>query len=187
MTEQESDTTTRALKSALKSQYHGALGMLRLAIERCPERLWASDEYCNPFWRVAYHTLHYAHLYVQPNVDTFRPWEHHQTNIQHLDDIPAPPEIEDLIEFPHRPPQTGEPYSKEQILEYLSICEQMVDGTVDSLDLLDPQSGFSWYKLPKMEHQIMSLRHIQHHVGQLADRVRAVADIGVDWVGARRR
>jgi len=32
---------TRALGSALKSQYHAALAMLRLAIERCPDDLWS--------------------------------------------------------------------------------------------------------------------------------------------------
>ena len=119
-----------ALRSALKSQYHAALRMLHGAIERCPDVLWSSGEYRNPFWRIAYHALYYTHLYMQPSTDTFHPWEHHQTGIQHMDDIPAPPEIEDLTELPHRPPQTGEPYSKAQLLEYLSICGQMVDGTI---------------------------------------------------------
>ena len=42
------------------------------------------------------------------------------------------------------------------------------------------------YKVPKLEHQIISLRHIQHHAAQLADRLRATADVGIDWIGARR-
>lgn len=175
------------LSSALKSQYHAALAMLRGAIERCPDDLWSSDDYLNPFWRIAYHTLYYTHLYMQPDAASFCAWEHHQTGIQDMDDIPAPPEIQDLVEPPHRPPQTGEPYTRGQILEYLSVCEQMVDGTVGALDLLAEESGFSWYKLSKMEHQLVSIRHIQHHTGQLADRVRAASNVGVDWVGARRR
>ena len=58
----ESTRTSEALRSALKSQYHAALAMLREAIEKCPDELWASDEYTNRFWRIAYHTLYFTHL-----------------------------------------------------------------------------------------------------------------------------
>jgi hypothetical protein len=176
---------TQMLRSAFKSQFHAALAMLRQAIERCPEDLWSSRDYANPFWRIAYHTLYYTHLYLQPHVSAFRPWEHHQTRIQDLDEIPAPPEIEDLCELPHRPPQTGEPYTKAQVLEYWSVCERMVDG-VDALNVLDSESGFPWHRMPKAEHQIMSIRHIQHHTAQLGVRLREAADTPIDWVRAGR-
>ena len=187
---------TDAVRTALKSQYHAALTMLREAIERCPVGLWSSGDYVNPFWRIVYHTLYGTHLYLQPNEAAFRPWEHHQTGIQDMDDKPAPPELQDVLELPHRPPQTGEPYTKTQMLEYWSICEGMVDGAVDALDLLDRDCGFSWHKLSSTgydstcssvaEHQIMTVRHIQHHVAQLSDRLRAASGAGVDWVRARR-
>ncbi len=183
----DSTNATEALRSALKSQYHAALAMLRQAIERCPDDLWSGGDYANPFWRIAYHTLYFVHLYIQPSAAAFRPWEHHQTGIQDMDDIPAPPDIQDLTEFPHRPPQTGEPYTKAQVLEYCTVCEEMVDDAVDALDLLDRESGFSWYKLPKAEHQLVAIRHIQHHTAQLGVRLREAAGAGIDWVGARRR
>ncbi|OFX13476.1 MAG: hypothetical protein A2V59_04800 [Armatimonadetes bacterium RBG_19FT_COMBO_69_19] len=63
----------------------------------------------------------------------------------------------------------------------------MVDDAVDALDLNDPQSGFSWYKVPKVEHQIVNIRHIQYHQAQLADRLRAATGAGVNWADARRR
>ena len=62
----------------------------------------------------------------------------------------------------------------------------MVDDAVAALDLHAPESGFSWYKVSKLEHQIINVRHIQHHTAQLADRLRSAADIGISWVGARR-
>jgi hypothetical protein len=62
----------------------------------------------------------------------------------------------------------------------------MVDGAVDALDLLSPESGFHWYEIPKLEHQMVNLRHLQHHTAQLADRLRASGDIAIKWVGARR-
>lgn len=175
------------LKDALRSQYHAALAMLRQAIERCPDDLWAGGGHVNPFWRLAYHTLYFVHLYLQPRADTFRPWIRHQTGIHDLDDIPAPPEIQALTELPHRPPQTGEPYTKGEILEYWDTCSRMIDDGVDALDLSSSESGFSWYPISKFEHQLVAIRHAQHHAAQLADRIRAATGTGIDWVGAGRR
>jgi hypothetical protein len=54
---------------------------------------------------------------------------------------------------------------------------------VDRLDLTAPTSGFSWYRMSKLEHQLLNLRHIQHHTGQLADRLRRETNKGIAWVG----
>jgi hypothetical protein len=61
----------------------------------------------------------------------------------------------------------------------------LVDEAVDGLDLASPQSGFPWYKVSKLEHQLVNIRHIQHHTAQLVDRLRAADDIGIKWVGQR--
>jgi hypothetical protein len=127
-----------------------------------------------------------VHLYSRPRAQDFRAWEHHQTGIQDLDDYPAPPEIEDMLEPPHRPPQTGEPYTKAQMLDYWKFCDTMIDEALDSIDLLSTESGFSWYPIPKVEHQLVAIRHIQHHTAQLSDRLRETIDEGVEWVGRRR-
>lgn len=164
----------------LKSQYHAALEMLGEAIELCPEDLWYSREPTNSFWQVAYHALFFTHLYLQPNEAAFRPWERHQSEVQHPDGIAGPPDpASDLPLIPN-------PYSKAEALAYWRVCSEMVDGAVDALDLESEESGFSWYQVPKLEHQIVNLRHIQHHTAQLADRLRASVDAGVRWVGARR-
>ncbi len=157
-----------AVRSALKSQYHATLAMLRTAIRRCPEDLWSSsDGHANPFWRIAYHTLFYTHLYLQVNNRVFRPWEHHQRGIQHM----------------NRPMGRWRAYSKAELLAYWSICRSMVDDAVDAIDLNNRRSGFSWYKIPKLEHQIVNVRHIQYHEAQLADRLRAAIGAGVGWAG----
>jgi hypothetical protein len=151
------------LKAALKRQYHAALAMLREAIDRCPDDEWLSRDRKNAFWQVAYHVLFFTHLYLQPNEAAFRPWTHHQGD----DDG-----------------TTGEPYTKAQVLDYWRFVDQIVDGAVDALDLESPESGFSWYKMSKLEHQLVNLRHVQHHGAQLADRLRSAADIGVKWVSS---
>ena len=47
----------------LVSQYGAALGMLRSAIEACPDALWTDPAYANRCWHVAYHGVFYAHFY----------------------------------------------------------------------------------------------------------------------------
>lgn len=81
-------------------------------------------------------------------------------------------------------PLVPEPYRKAQTLAYWAICDRAVDAAVDGLDLLSPQSGFPWYRISKLEHQLVNLRHLQHHAAQLADRLRAAREIGIRWVGA---
>jgi hypothetical protein len=79
-----------AVRAALKSQYHAALTMLKTAIRRCPDELWdSSGTHANSFWRMAYHTLYYAHLYLQPNNWVFSPWEHQYHEAQLADRLRA--------------------------------------------------------------------------------------------------
>ena len=169
--------STAAVPTALRSQYHAALAMLRQAVERCPESLWTSGGHPCSFWHIAYHTLFFAHLYMQPNEAAFRPWEHHREEYQFLGRLPWPP---------HDPPRIGAPYTKREVLEYWEFCDRMVDSAVDAIDLGASDCGFWWYQMPKAEHQIMNIRHVQHHAAQLADRLRPVAAVGVDWIGTGR-
>lgn len=171
---------SEALRTILKSQYHAALAMLRESIERCSEDLWYDDEPTNAFWQVAYHALFFTHLYLQPSAAAFRPWDGQQSDVQHPDGIAGPPDPTSAL------PLIPSPYSKPDVLAYWEVCDQMVDAAVDAHDLQSHDSGFSRYPIPKFEHQIVNLRHIQHHAAQLADRLRASAGIGVQWVGARR-
>jgi hypothetical protein len=168
------------LRPILKSQYHAALAMLRESIEQCSDDLWYSDEPTNAFWQVAYHAVFFTHLYLERSSSAFRPWERHQREVQHPDGIAGPSDPTSAL------PLIPSPYSKGDVLEYWEVCDQMVDAAVDALDLRSNDSGFSWYPIPKVEHQIVNIRHIQHHTAQLADRLRASAGIGVQWVGARR-
>ena len=158
------------IQAILKSQYRASLDMLLDAIETCPPELWASDRYVNPSWQVAYHTLYYMDLYLQASENTFVPWEHHR-------------------EGHHRfaresgAPATLQPYTVEEVRTYASRLRDSLDATLARLDLTSPESGISWYRMSKLELQILNLRHLQHHTGQLADRIRQTADRGIEWVG----
>jgi hypothetical protein len=69
------------------------------------------------------------------------------------------------------------------VLAFWAVCDGMVDQATDSFDLLDPKSGFPWYTCTKLEHQIISIRHLQHHTAQLGDRLRAAGGSGLSWLG----
>ncbi|MEK6677398.1 MAG: DinB family protein [Planctomycetota bacterium] len=163
------------IQAALKGQYHAALAMLQQTLEKCPDDLWTGGAYPIPFWRVAYHTLYFAHLYLQQNEEAFRPWENHRNEYH---DLPWPGDSE---------PKTLDPYTKPQILDYWRLCEAMVDTQVDRLDLEAPESGFSWHKtIPKFEHQIHNIRHIQHHAAILSSRLRQADGTEVRWVRSNK-
>jgi len=169
------------VREALKGQYHAALAMLREAIQLCPDELWMDETPRNPFWRVAYHALFFVHLYLMDAPEDFVGWEGHQGDVQHPDGIAGPADPESTL------PLTPEPYLKPQVLAYWELCDAMVDERLDEMDLGSPTSGFYWYPISKLEHQIVSIRHTGHHAAQLADRVRAALDVGVPWVASGRR
>ena len=58
-------------KTVIKSQYLAALEMLKQAILDCPDSVWDDPEHKNRFWHIAYHTLFYTHLCLQPTESDF--------------------------------------------------------------------------------------------------------------------
>lgn len=176
--ERDSGIDEGLVRAALKSQYHAGLAMLRDAVERCPDELWTSRDPINAFWQVAYHALYYTHLYLQPNEEAFRPWREHQAEVQHADGLTGPRDSQSPL------PLTPRPYTRAQVLAYCRDLHAMIDETMDGLDLTSLESGFWWYQMSKLEHQILNVRHLHHHVAQLADRVRASTGAGVDWISA---
>lgn len=167
-----------SLRRMLKSQYHAALAMLRETIEQCPDELWLSGEDTNAFWQVAYHTMFFTHLYLLENESAFEGWEGHQGNVQHPDGIPGPPDPRSRL------PLIPRPYTRTEALAYWSICDHMVGSAIDRMDLESAESGFHWYTISKFEHQLVNLRHLQHHTAQLADRLRRTRGFGTRWVSA---
>lgn len=168
------------LRDVAKGQYRAGFAMLKEAVERFPPEAWSGDGRGNAPWQIAYHVLYFTHLYLQPKVDDFRPWPGHQANVEYEDGIAGDPvDGSDLSLIP-------EPYTQEQVLAYLAWCEARLDAWVDALDLTSEQSGFPWYPLPKLEHQIINVRHLHHHMAQLADRLRAASGDGVRWVSTVR-
>ena len=88
---------------------------------------------------------------------------------------------------PYELPEDFAPYTKKQILNYIVYVDSLIDTTVDSLDLNATETGFVWYKnMSKLSHELMNLRHLQGHVGQLSELLMA-QDIDIEWIGKSPR
>jgi hypothetical protein len=161
------------IHEVLGRQYRASLEMLSQAIDKCPESLWHAPNYPNKFWHIAYHALFFTHLYLHASETEFSPWAKHRPDYQFLGPVPWPP---------YNRPKIEAPYSKSEILEFHEVCRGEIEDRVRSLDLASP-SGFSWLQFSRMELHLYNMRHLQHHAGQLIDRLRTVGNIGVAWVG----
>lgn len=160
-------------KEIIRSQYLASLEMLNQAIIQCPEDLWADAKFNNQIWQIAYHALFYTHLYLQTTEEDFTPRKMHFENAHRF----SSPE----------PDLSGEgeaagPYQKEEMLEFLDFCRQEVDAQVAALNL-EAESGFPWIPFNKQELQFYNIRHLQHHTGELCERLGTKAGIDIKWVG----
>lgn len=154
------------IRKAIESQYLAAMAMLKQTVESCPAELWTAGQHPRNYWRIAYHAVYYAHLYGSPNLDAFQPWAK---------------QLEDCSSLWESPP-VEEPYTKKDILEYIQLVQDSIPNLLDSTDFDSSDSGFHWYpNINKMEHLIMSVRHLQGHVGQLSELLMAHG-VDTDWV-----
>jgi hypothetical protein len=162
------------LHAQIISQYEASLTMLHNAISACDKELWTDQSYINKFWHVAYHVLFYTDLYLSEDEKSFIPWEKHREHYQVLGaTLPWPP---------HDAVHIGEPYSQEEIEEYCEQIQQSLGNRIEALDF-DRPSGFFWLPFPKFELQFYNIRHLQHHSGQLVDRLRERKNVSSNWVG----
>jgi hypothetical protein len=143
----------------IQSQYDAAFNMLENAIKDCPTSLWNDGTYKNKYWHIAFHTLFYSHLYLSESKEL---WEKYRKGYQYLN--------ADL-----------EPYSQQDVLEYLELCRKQIDERIPLIDL-KAEASFSWLPMNKLEMLLYNLRHIQHHTGQLIDRLREKVDVSSNWI-----
>jgi len=164
------------LKRALTGQFRAGLAMLRECVELCPDELWGATLEKPPrsFWRIAYHALFYTHFYLGQRDSDFSAWEKHVNHAVMTfadDDEKLPPE--------------GTLYMQSDLLEYIDNLSARMDVIIDSLDLESQESGFPWYpNFPKLDHALLTLRHLGVHVGQLQE---LLFERGIDpgWVSTR--
>jgi len=143
------------IKKAIKGQYRAGLSMLRQCISDCSDQVWLSGTHPRTYWRIAYHALFYTHLYAMQTEKDFIPWTKQRKVSELWGECPA-----------------AEPYTQADLLEYLDWIDANIEGWVDALDLEAEDSGFPWYdKIEKLDHQLLNIRHLAGHMGQLSELV----------------
>src|SRR5688572_6336079 len=163
------------LRAALKEQLHAGLNMLRQCVEKCPDDLWTSGSHPRPYWRIAFHAAFFTQLYLGQNEAAFQKWPGCREDSHRLWDDPANLE-------PYELPAEFEPYRQKEMVSYIAFIDGLVDPTLETLDLDSAETGFRWYEnMSKLSHELMNLRHIQGHVGQLSELLMA-RGIDIDWI-----
>ncbi len=149
------------MQDAVVKQMRAALAMLRRTMESFPDELWLAGE-PNRSWRIAYHALYFTDLYLARDEGSFVAWERHRAGLERFKDA-------------------AEPYAKDELLEY---CDRLSAEVEARVRMVAPEaaSGFSWLAMTRLEAHLYNLRHLAHHGGQLADRLRGGAGVAVAWV-----
>jgi len=156
------------VRDALKRQHHAAMAMFRQAIQNCPDDVWISGEPPRSYWRIAYHALAYAHLYLYEDLTSWNKWPNHIQENTYLDGDDVP---------------TNEPYTKQELEQLVKLVDGEIDERFDALDLTSPSCGFTWYpNVTRVELLILSLRHIHGHLGQLHEILIANGE-DIEWLG----
>jgi len=161
------------IKPALIEQTRAALAMLADCVRRCPDDLWTAGEPAwRAYWRIAFHAAFFTHLYLGQGESAFQLWPDCPPNYQPLWQGAA---------YEHR--AIDEPIPQTSMLDYIAYLDSIVAPTVDALDLDSDETGFPWYPdMSKLSHELMNLRHLQGHVGQLSELLMAHG-IDTDWIG----
>lgn len=138
--------------NGLHSQYVAVTEMLALAIEHCPDEYWTrefGDE--SPFWKEAYHMLHYFVKYAHgADNAVYTPFG------EMLDPT--------LVNKPHIT------LSRETILSYIGQTRDHIEKFFTEItpDQLAFKDTYAPDRYQSVFHRLVyGLRHGQHHVGKL--------------------
>lgn len=163
------------IKSILTGQFEAALCMLEQCIRACPPEHWEGKIASGTFRWVAYHTLFWVDVYLSPGDEQdFVLREIHQRGGDERNDEIVNPGL-----------------SQEECLAYVAICRERMLETLaaETAESLQSPCGFHYRKITRGELYIYSLRHVQHHTGQLSAYLRRVdpalcASDALPWIGS---
>jgi hypothetical protein len=97
-------------------------------------------------------------------------WDKHKENYECLGEVT----------FDKKPVIIESSYSREEMLEYADSifekCETYVNAST-----LNAKCGFDWLPFNDLEKHLYNIRHIQHHTGQLVERLHQNGIEGIKW------
>jgi hypothetical protein len=154
------------LPAIIRSQFEAALSMLDECIRACPDQHWDGIIGKYPFWMVAYHTLCFVDLYLEPSETNFKTHPTlHPKGMQEFDD-----------EYPSCR------FTKPDLIQYSELCRDKLARQLaaDTPESLAAPSGHTRRDFSRAELHLYSMRHVMHHTGQLSAFLRRV-NIDTHW------
>jgi len=155
-------------KITIAEQLGATIDMLDNAIVACPDNLWSDRSQKVEFWYLAYHTLFFLDLYLSGSLEGFNPPE--PFTLSELDPAGVIPE---------------QPYTKQELLNYLNHNRKKYKLTIESLtdEKASEKCSFKWLKeANRLDLIFTSIRHVQHHTAQLNLILRQQVDSAPRWV-----
>ena len=141
--------------------------MIEGAVRACPDSLWSDRTREPEFWYIVFHTLFWLDFYLTASPGRF---------------APPPPfsstELDPAGILPERP------YTREEMLGYLEHGRTQCRRTIAALTAEEAgrQFTFGSVELPVGELLLYTLRHVQHHAGQLNLMLRQQTGSAPRWV-----
>jgi hypothetical protein len=133
-------------KTELWKQYGAALDMLENALVKCPESLWDNE---NKFWYNAYHCLFFTDYDLTTDPENFHP--------------PQPYTLSEMDPSGVMPDRT---YTKDELITYTRHCREKCRKLIMQ-DIANMRWNNGRRNYSMTEHLLHSMRHVQHHTGQL--------------------
>jgi uncharacterized damage-inducible protein DinB len=154
-------------KTIMWQQLGAAVDMLENAIRACPEDLWEEKNNNHSFWYIAYHTLFFLDFYMSEKEEGFQP--------------PAPFTLSELDPSGILPERI---YTKEELLDYIQYGRKKTKAAIDRLtsENLRERCSFRSPDVTAAELIFYTMRHVQHHAGQLNLMLRTKAGSATAWI-----
>lgn len=158
-------------RTSVEGQLGAAIDMLEQAIVACPDSLWGEASDPHAFWYVAYHTLFFLDCYVSDEGDDYAP--------------PPPFTRDELDERGLLPPRV---YVKTELLDFCAHGRARMRSTLSTItdDESRARCAFTWLDLSRGEMLLYTMRHVQHHTGQLNMLLRQSGHPAPRWVRTAR-
>lgn len=158
---------TDLVKQLLVNQFEASLAMLKQCLEQCPLEHYEGKIANDTFRQISYHTLFWSDYYCLPRESAFVVRDWHKRGGDEF--LPTP--------------SLG--LSKDDALEYLSFCRQRAIDAIaaETRESFEGPSGFSRWPFSRAELYVHSIRHTQHHTGQLSAYLRRIG-LGANWISS---
>ncbi|MBL8060638.1 MAG: hypothetical protein JNK63_08000 [Chthonomonas sp.] len=158
------------VRAALESQYLGTLSMMRECITLATPEIWVGSTWPRHFWRIAFHGLFYTDLYSGQTVEDHKDWPGTKSTGGGL-----------WLDDEDNDPNEG-PYTQEDMLNYCDWLAEDIPKRLAVMDLEADTCGIPWYDpFPKLDHQMLNIRHLAGHVGQLSELLMGAGVDGDYW------